>query len=94
MLGAAAELDRDQIVHKMAVAKARIRATGARCEDRKPFGTRAGEELAIARMKALRNDGLGFDKIAQVMNAEGVPTRNAGKKWGGWRVNQILQAAA
>jgi hypothetical protein len=42
-------------------------------------------------MKALRAQGLGFDRIAAHMNAEGIPTRTRGR-WHGVMVNRILNA--
>jgi hypothetical protein len=42
-------------------------------------------------MKALRASGMGFDRIAAALNAEGVPTRGRGR-WHGFGVNQILTA--
>jgi hypothetical protein len=40
-------------------------------------------------MKALRAEGLAFDRIAERLNEEGVPTRT-GKRWHGVVVNRIL----
>ena len=40
-------------------------------------------------MKALKAEGLGFDRIAERLNAEGVPTRT-GRHWHGVVVNRIL----
>jgi hypothetical protein len=42
-------------------------------------------------MKALRAVGLGFDRIADTLNAEGVELRT-GKRWWGRTVNNILSA--
>ena len=41
------------------------------------------------RHAELRNDGLGFDRIAQRLNSEGIPTRT-GRPWHGFVVNHIL----
>jgi hypothetical protein len=56
----------------------RKREKEGRCEGRKPFGYYEGEQGAIDRMKALRASGMGFDRIAAALNAEGVPTRGRG----------------
>jgi hypothetical protein len=56
---------------------------------RKPFGFFEGEAEAIRRMKALREMGLGFDRIAAQLNKEGIPTRTR-KIWHGIVVNRIL----
>jgi hypothetical protein len=34
---------------------------------------------------------MGFDRIVATLNAEGVPTRTARKRWHGFAVNQILK---
>jgi hypothetical protein len=46
----------------------------------------------MERMKKLRAEGLGFDKIAERLNTEGVPTRT-GKRWHGVVINRILTGA-
>jgi hypothetical protein len=70
-------------------ARLRKRAKEGRCEGRKPFGYFEGEAAMLDRMKALRAEGLGFDRIAARMNAEHVATRT-GKPWHGIVVNRIL----
>lgn len=89
ILGAIHQYDKSQIVLKLRGARMRKRAQTGRCEGRKPFGTRPNEASAIARMKELRAQGLGFDAIAQQLNSEGIPTRT-GKPWHGFVVNTIL----
>ena len=46
--------------------------------------------MAVARMQALRNEGLGFDRIARRLISEGIPTRT--RPWHGIVVNRILEA--
>jgi DNA invertase Pin-like site-specific DNA recombinase len=89
MLGAVAQYDKSQIVLKLRGARMRKRASEGRCEGRKPFGKDKSEQAAIARMKELRAEGLAFDRIAERLNVEGVPTRT-GKRWHGIVVNRIL----
>jgi hypothetical protein len=48
-----------------------------------------GESATLERLKGLRAEGLGFDRIAARMNEEGTPTRT-GKPWHGIVVNRIL----
>ena len=64
------------------------RATG-RCEGRKPYGFYDGEAEVVERLKALRASGMGFDRIAAQVNAEGLKTRTA-KRWHGVVINRIL----
>jgi DNA invertase Pin-like site-specific DNA recombinase len=89
MMGAVAQYEKSQIVLKLRGARLRMRAKEGRCEGRKPFGYFDGEAEAVTRMKALRAEGLGFDRIAARLNAEGVSTRS-GKPWHGLVINRIL----
>lgn len=89
LMGAVAQYDKSQIVLKLRGARMRKRAKEGRCEGRKPFGHYEGEEKALERIRALRAEGLGFDRIAVRMNEEGIPTRT-GKPWHGVVINRIL----
>ncbi len=89
LMGAVAQYDKSQIVAKLRGARMRKRAKEGRCEGRKSFGYYEGEAKALERVQALRNEGLGFDRIAARLNSEGVPTRT-GKPWHGVVVNRIL----
>jgi DNA invertase Pin-like site-specific DNA recombinase len=92
LMGAISQYDKSMIVRKLAGARARKRAATGHCEGRKPFGHYPGELAALERMMALRAEGLGFDRIAARLNAEGIPTRS-GKPWHGFTVNGIITAA-
>jgi DNA invertase Pin-like site-specific DNA recombinase len=89
LMGAVAQYDKSQIVLKLRGARMRKRAKEGRCEGRKPFGYYEGENAVLGRLKALRAEGLGFDRIAARMNAEGLSTRT-GRPWHGVVVNRIL----
>jgi DNA invertase Pin-like site-specific DNA recombinase len=89
LMGAVAQYDKCQIVLKLRGARLRKKAKEGRCEGRKPYGFYDGEDAVIERMKALRVTGLGFDRIAAQMNAEGLKTRT-GARWHGLVVNRIL----
>ena len=91
LMGAVAQYDKSQIVLKLRGARMRKRAREGRCEGRKPFGYYEGEDAVLERLKALRVEGLGFDRIAARMNAEGFPTRT-GRPWHGVVINRILTA--
>jgi DNA invertase Pin-like site-specific DNA recombinase len=92
VFGAVAEYEKSMIVLKLRGARNRVRAKQGRCEGRKPFGHYPGEKRTIERMRELRAEGIAFDRIAERLNAEGVPTRGRGR-WHGWGVNQILSRA-
>jgi len=89
MMGALAEYDKSQIVLKLRGARMRKREKEGRCEGRKPFGFYPGEQQVIDRMRQLRGDGLGFDRIASKLNEEDFKPRSGGR-WHGVVVNRIL----
>ena len=90
-MGGIAEYEKSQLVLKLRGARQRKRAATGRCEGRKPYGFYPGEAAVIERMKDLRAEGLGFDRIAARLNAEGVKPR-MGARWWGCTVNNILSA--
>jgi DNA invertase Pin-like site-specific DNA recombinase len=89
LMGAVAQYDKSQIVLKLRGARMRRRAAEGRCEGRQPFGKDKSEQAVVGRMKALRGKGLAFDKIAERLNLERVPTRT-GKRWHEIVKNRIL----
>jgi DNA invertase Pin-like site-specific DNA recombinase len=89
MMGAVAQYDKSQTVLKLRGARQRMKAKTGRCEGRKPYGYYDGETPVVERMKALRAEGLGYDRIADRMNDEGISTRTRGR-WHGVAVNRIL----
>ena len=93
MMGALAQYEKSQIVLKLRGARMRKRAKEGRCEGRKPFGFYEGEEAALDRIKTLRAEGLGFDRIAGRMNEECIPTPT-GPPWHGVVINRILTGKA
>jgi DNA invertase Pin-like site-specific DNA recombinase len=89
MMGAVAQYEKSQIVLKLRGARIRKRAKEGRCEGRKPYGFYEGEGEALKRIKALRAESMGFDRIAAKLNEERVPTRT-GRPWHGVVINRIL----
>jgi len=61
-----------------------------RCEGRKPYGYYEGEARTLEKLRALRAEGLGFDRIAAQMNEERIPTRT-GRPWPGGKSNTDLE---
>lgn len=80
------------IVQKLRGARQRIRAKVGRCEGRKPYGARPGEQAVVGRMIALREQGIAVDRIAEILNREGAPPRS-GQRWYATSVYRILKAA-
>ncbi len=89
IFGAIAEYEKTMIVIKLRGARQRKKARTGRCEGRKPYGFYPGEKKVIERMRGLRNEGLGFDRVAATLNKEGFRTRK-GTLWHGFTVNRIL----
>lgn len=89
ILGAVHEYEKSMIVLKLRAARTRQKAQTGRCEGRKPFGDREGEQHAIDRMRALAATRMSIRAIAAKLNAEGVPTR-AGGAWRDAVVGRIV----
>ena len=93
IFGAISEYEKHMIVLKLRGARQRKKARTGRCEGRKPYGHYPGEKRVIERMRTLRSDGLGFDRVAARLHAEGCLTRK-GTPWHGFSVNRILSRRA
>ena len=89
VIGAIAEYEKSMIVLKLRGARNRKRAKTGRCEGRKPYGFYPGEKKVIERMKALREQGTAYDKLAEQLTTEGFRTRK-GTAWHGYSVQRIL----
>lgn len=89
VFGAIAQYEKTMIVMKLRGARNRKKAKTGRCEGRKPYGHYAGEAKVIERMRALRADGMAYDRLAERMTAEGFKTRK-GTAWHGFSVQRIL----
>ncbi len=90
ILGAVHQYEKSMIVLKLRAARVRQKASTGRCEGRKPFGHRDGEQPIIDRMKELRTAGMAYDAIADQLNAEGIKPRS-GQKWWGKSINNTLK---
>jgi DNA invertase Pin-like site-specific DNA recombinase len=91
MMGVFAELDRKSIVYKLRAARQRKRQQTGRCEGRKPFGSRPGEDSIIARMKQLRVAGETWESIAKILNEEKLMPRK-GKQWYATSIRRVVVA--
>jgi DNA invertase Pin-like site-specific DNA recombinase len=88
--GIFSELDKNLLVAKLRKARDRQKQLTGRSEGRKPFGDKDGEKPILDRMIALRSEKNNPEQIAQILNAEGVPTR-MGKPWKAPTVAKILK---
>lgn len=91
IFGAIAQYEKAMIVAKLRGSRERARLRKGRCEGRKPYGTSEDERRIIIRMQELRQEGLGFDRIAAALDQEGHKPRS-GKQWHGLVVNRIMKA--
>jgi DNA invertase Pin-like site-specific DNA recombinase len=91
IFGAVAEYEKSMIVLKLRGARIRTKAKTGRCEGAKPFGFYPGETEIRERMKAMHDSGIGYDRIAAALNAEGIKPRR-GVRWWGRTINDILSA--
>jgi len=89
LFGAVAEYEKSMLVLKLRGSRIRMKAATGRCEGAKPYGEFAGEAEVIERMKVMHASGMGFDRIATALNAEGVKPRR-GARWYGSAVNNVL----
>jgi len=94
VLGAVAEFDRRVTVLKLRAARERIRRRTGRCEGRKPYGSRPGEAAIIDRIRELHRKPHGeprrsLQSIADILNAENVPTRT-GTPWSKQTLHGII----
>lgn len=92
LLGAFFQYEKTLLVAKLKGARERMRKGEGRCEGRKPYGDRPGESETLARITALRSNGLSYDRIADELNADGVQTRYGGP-WIGATIRKIVVAA-
>lgn len=90
--GIFAELDKNLLVAKLRKARQRVRRKDGRCEGRKPFGERDGEQKVISDIQKLARKGLNFTQIADKLNADAVRTRADGQ-WYPATVSRILARA-
>lgn len=90
ILGAFNQYERSTIVLKLRAARDRKRRNG-RCEGRKPYGFRPGEQEIRDRMANMHGEGASWTAIANTLNSEGIKTRSGGK-WFPASVSQIFNA--
>jgi DNA invertase Pin-like site-specific DNA recombinase len=98
ILGAISEYDREMIADRLESARKAKAAAGGYAHGALPYGWRSergelvehpAEQAALARMRELHNSGASTREIAEILTAEGHPTKRGGK-WSSPTVSRIL----
>ena len=89
MMSAFAQYEKSMIVLKLRGARQRMKVRVGRCEGAKPFGESAHEQATVNRITALRETGMGMDRIAESLNNEGLRPRRA-ERWYASTVRSVL----
>jgi len=89
ILAAVAEFDRCVIELKLRAARERKRAQGVKCEGRKAYGEKPGEEAVLQLIRQRSAQGWSPDFIAMRLNEDKVPTRLE-RHWHGATISKIL----
>jgi DNA invertase Pin-like site-specific DNA recombinase len=89
IFGAVHQLDKSNLVLKLRAARQRKKASTGRCEGRKPYGARDGEQDVLNHMRDLYAVGGNWETIAAALNSEGTKTRSGGN-WYPATVRKIL----
>ena len=78
ILASFAQYERASIVLKLRGARQRMKEETGRCEGRKPYGLKLGEETTLERMRKLRAAGSKYADIAEELNKSKAVTRMGG----------------
>ncbi len=90
MLGVLAEFEKANICSRLFRGRQNKRAKTGRCEGRKPYGFRDGEEAVLTLMKGFRSEGIPAESIASRLNDNQLRTRY-GKLWTAENVRSIFR---
>jgi len=102
LLGALAQLEREQISERTKSAMAELRRRGRRISGSPPFGFRfdgdqvvaaPAEQRVLQRLLALHAEGCGSWKVTQILNRESRNNPRTGRKWAEGTVRSILATA-
>ena len=89
VLAAVAEFDRCVTVLKLRAARQRLRDQNGKCEGRKAYGTKTGEDVILDIIMDMKRKDYSADGIALMLNDLKYKTRY-GKPWHGATVRKIL----
>lgn len=73
-----AQVDKKKVARKLQEARAEIRATGKRCDGRKPFGSHPGEREMLDLIIQMRKDRKTLAEIAAGLDSAGFRPRHGG----------------
>jgi DNA invertase Pin-like site-specific DNA recombinase len=90
ILGAFFEFERKMIELKTRAARERLRAKNGKCEGRKAYGTRPGEDYQLDMMLRMSERGFDSTRIASELNGAGHRTRY-GNRWNSGTVWKIIE---
>jgi len=102
LLGALAQLEREQIGERTRTALAELRRQGRRISGSPPFGYRFddgrvvrddAEQRVLRRILALAAEGRGSWKVTQLLNADAGANPRTGRPWAEGTVRSILATA-
>ncbi len=102
MMGVFAEIERDMIAMRMRKGRIAKAAAGGYAYGSPAYGTKAedgvlvtdaSEAAVLAQMKKMREHQMSLRAIAEVLNADGVPTKRGGR-WAPSTVSRLLDPAA
>jgi len=100
ILGALAQLEREQAADRTRSAMAELRRQGRRISGKAPFGFRfdggrvveePDEQTVLGTMRLLADGGAGCYRIATVLNSEGVANPRTGQPWFWGTIRAILE---
>lgn len=80
-----AEWEKRNLVYRTGQAKKRIRQSGGKCDGRKGYRDIPAFSETVQRIHELRSTGLQYQQIADILQADNVPTLNGGR----WRPSTI-----
>ena len=79
VLGAVAEFEKSCLVQKLSASRKRIRKNSGKCEGRKNYGEKEGEDLLISRVRELCLEKKSYRKMEVILFEEGFRSRKGTK---------------
>lgn len=93
IMGALAEWEKTMLVHKLRASRQRVKAAAGKCEGRKAFGDKPGEQAIVDYIASMRNEGMSWPRICMQLNLGGSTTRK-GTKWTPGSIESVMSNRA